>query len=303
MIAFIFNGHAGRGFDHSWLEAHRQTIEGIADGGPITVAEGGQALQQAVRQALALGCTGVVAGGGDGTLNCVASKLVGTPMSFGVLPMGTLNHFAKDLGIPLDPLEALKVIARGHVDQIDVGEVNGHYFLNNSSIGLYVDLVHDREKQQERLGRGKWLAFAWAFVGVLRRYPFMTVTLMFDTKTKTMTHRTPFVFVGNNPYRTEGLRLGGRESLQTGQLGVYIAERSGRWRLFALGLRALAGRLRQAKDFKTFSAVDLKIDTSHNALKVATDGELNRMTTPLHYKIHARSLKVFVPAPQPGNTL
>lgn len=301
MIAFIFNSHAGRGFDREWLEAHRQTIETIADGGPITVAEGGQQLEQAVSQALALGCAGVVAGGGDGTLNCVASKLVGKPISFGVLPLGTLNHFAKDLGIPLDPLEALQVIDNGNVAAIDVGEVNGQYFLNNSSIGLYVDLVHDREKQQERLGRGKWLAFAWAFVGVLRRYPFMTVTLTFESKT--LMHRTPFVFVGNNPYRTEGLRLGGRESLQTGQLGVYIAERSGRWRLFALGLRALAGRLRQAKDFKTFSAVDLKIDTSHRVLKVATDGELNRMTTPLHYKIHARALKVFVPAPQPGNTL
>lgn len=295
MIAFIFNGHAGRGFDNAWLEEHRAAIEEIAAGGPITVAKDGQQLQQAVTQALALGCSGVVAGGGDGTLNCVASKLVGTPLSFGVLPLGTLNHFAKDLGIPLDPAQALQVIAAGNIDEIDVGEVNGRYFLNNSSIGLYVDLVHDREKQRARLGRGKWLAFAWAFLGALRRYPFMKVNLIIDSQA--VAHRTPFVFVGNNPYQTEGLQIGKRDSLQSGRLGVYVAERSGRWRLFELGLRALAGRLRQAKDFKAFKVTDLKIDTSHPTLRVATDGELTRMKTPLNYKIHARSLRVIVPAP------
>ena len=109
MIAFIFNGHAGRGFDNAWLEEHHAAIEEIAAGGPITVAQDGQELQQAVRQALALRCSGVVAGGGDGTLDCVASRLVGTPLSFGVLPLGTLNHFAKDLGIPIDPAVALQV--------------------------------------------------------------------------------------------------------------------------------------------------------------------------------------------------
>jgi diacylglycerol kinase family enzyme len=295
MIAFIINGHAGRGFDDAWLEQHRDTLEKIAAGGPITVARDGKELQQAIRQALELRCSAVVAGGGDGTLNCVASRLIGTPVAFGVLPFGTLNHFAKDLGIPLDPAEALQVIAAGNISEIDVGEVNGRYFLNNSSIGLYVDLVHDREKQQARLGRGKWPAFAWAFLGALRRYPFMKVNLTFDSQA--VTHRTPFVFVGNNPYQTEGLQIGKRESLQSGQLGVYVAERSGRWRLFELGLRALAGRLRQVKDFKEFKVTDLKIATSHSSLRVATDGELTRMTTPLHYKIHARSLRVIVPAP------
>ena len=294
MIAFILNAQAGRGVGETWLAEHRSTMEKIAAGGPITLAADGIQLQQAVTRALALGCTAVVAGGGDGTLNCVASKLVGTPVLFGVLPLGTLNHFAKDLQIPLDPHDALEVIAAGEFEALDVGEVNGKYFLNNSSIGLYVDLVHDRERQQSRLGRGKWLAFVWASIGVLRRYPFMKVTLTFESKTRS--HSTPFVFVGNNPYQTEGLLIGQRESLQSGKLGVYLAERSGRWRLFTLGLRALASRLRQAKDFQEFKVNELKIDTSRRYLKVATDGELTRMSTPLHYRIHKQSLKVIVPA-------
>ncbi|MDE2298247.1 MAG: sphingosine kinase [Burkholderiales bacterium] len=296
--AFIINGRAGPAFDAGWLHEQRPAIEAIAAGGPITVVEDGGQLRAAVEQALALKCVAVVAGGGDGTLNAVASRLVGGPVAFGVLPLGTLNHFAKDLGIPLDPTAALQTIAAGHRLAVDVGEVNGHHFLNNSSIGLYVDMVRDRERQQTRLGRGKWLAFAWAMLGTLRRYPFMTVTL--TVRGQTIAHRTPLVFVGNNAYLTEGLQIGQRDGLQGGVLSVYVTERAGRWRLIELGLRALAGRLRQAKDFRVLLATELHIDTARRRLRVATDGELRRLDTPLRYRIHPRALQVIVPAPVPA---
>ena len=295
---FIFNSHAGHGLDTGWLDKHRSAVEAIAAGGPITVVDDGEQIRAAVQSALAQGCEAVVAGGGDGTLNAVASCLVGKPVVFGVLPLGTLNHFAKDLGLPLDPQEALQCIAAGHTIQVDVAEVNGHYFLNNSSIGLYVDLVRDREQQQMRLGRGKWAAFAWALVGALRRYPFMTVQLLVDGKA--YVHRTPFVFVGNNVYCTEGLQIGQRARLTEGQLSMYVAERAGRWRLFHLGLRGLAGKLRQERDFREFTASDLVVRTSHRSLHVATDGETRRLDTPLHYRIHPGALRVFVPQPEAG---
>jgi diacylglycerol kinase family enzyme len=296
--AFIFNSHAGRGFDAGWLATHRAAIEAIASGGPISVVDDGEQIRAAVQAALAQGCEAVVAGGGDGTLNAVASCLVGRPVKFGVLPLGTLNHFAKDLGLPLEPVQALQCIAAGHTLDVDVAEVNGHYFLNNSSIGLYVDLVRDREQQQLRLGRGKWAAFAWALVGALRRYPFMTVQLMVDGKA--YVHRTPFVFVGNNVYCTEGLQIGQRASLTGGQLSVYVAERAGRRRLFYLGLRGLAGKLRQERDFRQLAASDLVVRTSHRSLHVATDGETRRLDTPLHYRTNPGALRVFVPAPAPA---
>ena len=292
--AFIFNGHAGHGFDSAWLDANRQAIEAIAAGGPISVVENGDQLRAAVDQALALQCATVVAGGGDGTLNAVASRLVDRPVAFGVLPLGTLNHFAKDLGIPLDPVAALRSIAAAHTIEVDVGEVNGHVFLNNSSIGLYVDMVRDREHQQTRLGRGKWPAFAWAFVGALRRYAFMKVSLTVGGQA--LVHRTPFVFIGNNVYLTEGLQIGQRDGLQAAVLSVYVTDRAGRWRLLGLGLRALAGRLRQARDFRAFVATDLRIDTAHRRLRVATDGEIRQLDTPLHYRIRPRALRVIVPA-------
>ena len=120
---------------------------------------------------------GVIAAGGDGTVSAVASVLAGTATPLGVIPAGTLNHFVKALGVDADLDAALAVILRGGIRAVDVGEVNGRVFVNNSSIGLYPSIVSARTRQQQRLGRGKWPAFAWALLSALRRYPFLFVRL------------------------------------------------------------------------------------------------------------------------------
>ena len=300
-IAFILNrkaGSSGGSDDDDWLADHRPALEAVAGDGPIIRVQSGDEIRDAVRRALDDDCTAIVAGGGDGTLNAVASLLVGKPVAFGVLPLGTLNHFAKDLGIPLELPAALEAIAAGHTARVDVGEVGGRYFLNNSSLGLYVDLVRHREHQQQRLGLGKWPAFALAALRALRRWPMMTVTLTVDGQARV--HRTPFVFIGNNVYRMEGFDIGERERLDGGVLSVYIAERAGRLSLLALGLRALAGRLRQARDFRAFTATELRIDRPRPQARIATDGEICRLPTPLQYRIHPRALNVIVPAAVPN---
>ena len=177
----------------------------------------------------------------------MASTLLGTDVAFGILPLGTLNHFAKDLGIPLDLDEAIAVIAQGHSISVDTGEINGRIFLNNSSLGLYPDTVRSRERQQRQLGRGKWVAFFWAAVAALRRYPFLDLTI--DVDEQAYQRRTPFVFIGNNSYLMEGFNIGARERLDEGTLSLYVVQRTGRLGLLALALRALFGRLRQARDF------------------------------------------------------
>jgi diacylglycerol kinase family enzyme len=291
--AFIINAQAGRGVDEALMHEHRPAVDAVANGGPIRFVSSGEEIVGAVREALAAGCSTIVAGGGDGTLNAVASRLVGTDVRLGVLPLGTLNHFAKDLGIPLEPAQALQTVAAGEELRVDVGEVNGHHFLNNSSIGLYPDIVRDRERQQSRLGRGKWVAFAWAMWGALRRFPFLDVRLMLDGAERC--HRTPFVFVGNNAYQMTGFQIGSRECLTDGKLSIYLTERPSRLRLFGLGLRALAGRLRQTHDFRVMSATSLSIATHHRSLRVATDGEVRKLDTPLNYRLHAGALRVIVP--------
>ena len=236
----------------------------------------------------------VIAGGGDGTISAVASALVGTDVALGVLPLGTLNHFAKDAGIPLDPAEAARTIAAGHIRRVDVGEVNGRAFLNNSSLGLYPHIVRHREEQQRRLGRGKWTAFAWATWTTLRRKPFLNVRLSMDEEERRCT--ASFVFIGNNEYLMEGFSIGVRERLDGGRLSLYLTRRQNHWGLVMLGLRALVGRLHQAEDFEATTAQTILIETRRSHVHVALDGEVTVIETPLNYRIRPRALRVLVPA-------
>ncbi|MDB5937074.1 MAG: sphingosine kinase [Massilia sp.] len=245
------------------------------------------------RKAVEEGAQLVVAGGGDGTINAVASVLAGTDTALGVLPLGTLNHFAKDLGIPQVLEEAIANVAKGKPVQVDVGAVNDRIFLNNSSLGLYPDIVRHREKQQHRLGRGKWPAAAWATIAALRRYPFLNVKLAVDGAQHERI--TPFVFIGNNEYSMQGLAIGERQCLDGGKLSLYVAQRPGRLGLLRFAFRALCGRLAQDRDFDVMLSEKFDIATRHRHLRVATDGEVTLMTTPLRYRIMPAALTVIVP--------
>jgi len=235
----------------------------------------------------------VVAAGGDGTISAVAGALAGTDKVLGVLPVGTLNHFAKDLGIPLDLETAVRTIQEGAVADVDVGEVNGRIFINNSSLGIYPQIVSRREAQQQRLARGKWPAFFWATIQALRRFPFLDLRITFEGQQ--LFRRTSFLFVGNNEYEIAGFNLGSRTCINAGKLGLYLSHRTGRFGLFRLAFHALFGRVDQAKDFDAFLVTEARIETRKSRLLVALDGEVERMETPLQYRIRPAALHVLVP--------
>jgi diacylglycerol kinase family enzyme len=175
-----------------------------------------------------------------------------------------------------------------------VGEVNGRVFLNNSSLGLYPTIVRQREKQQERLGRGKWPAFVWATLTVLKRYPFLNVRL--STDDQRLIRHTPFVFIGNNEYQMESFNVGARSCIDKGELSLYVAHRTGRLGLLRLAWRALFGGLRDEQDFDALCTKEIFIETRRpKRLRVATDGEVTVMTTPLHYRVRPGALRVLVP--------
>jgi diacylglycerol kinase family enzyme len=293
-IPVIINGSAGAGHDEQAADDLREKFRAAGLEATITLAKGGEEMIEAARKALDDGAELVVAGGGDGTINAVASVMAGSGVPFGVLPLGTLNHFAKDIGIPLDLAEAVKVLATGRRKDVDVGEVNGNIFLNNSSLGLYADIVHDREKQQRRLGRGKWTAALLASLAALRRFPFLSVRLI--VKGERLARRTPFVFIGNNEYKMQGLAFGARERLDGGTLSLFVAQRPGRLGLLRFALRALLGKLGEERDFDVLLTDEMEIATRHRKLRVATDGEVNMMHTPLRYRVRPGALTVIVPA-------
>ncbi len=236
----------------------------------------------------------VVAGGGDGTVNALAAELVGTRRTLGVLPLGTLNHFAKDLGIPLELQEAVRTVIHGRVVEVDVGEVNGRVFVNNSGLGIYPQVVAEREADQERHGTGKWAAFARALLSAFRRYPFLTLRVHLKGEERLL--KTALVFVGNNEYEVTGMNLGKRACLNSGRLGFYVANRTGRFGLLRLAFRALMGRLHQERDFEAFCICEARIESKKRRLLVSADGEVSWMSPPLHYRIRSGALRVLVPA-------
>lgn len=264
----------------------------------ILPAHSGAQIEQMARQAIDEGCERLVAAGGDGTVNAVASLVAGTDMILGVLPMGTLNHFARDLGIAPDLEKAVKTLGEGKICRIDAGEVNGKLFINNSSLGLYPSIVRHREQQQERLGRSKWLALAWASLVMFGRYPYLHVRLVVDGKD--FTTSTPLVFIGNNDYELRGFDIGRRAKLDDGKLAIYIPHKVGRFGMIRLTIRALMGRLREADEFNAMEAREVVIETRRKKLRVALDGEVIPMHSPLRYRICQKALNVIVPAEPDG---
>jgi YegS/Rv2252/BmrU family lipid kinase len=253
----------------------------------------GERIPDEVKAAVARGADVVVAGGGDGTVNSVAAALAHGETPLGVLPMGTLNHFAKDLGIPLDLEGAVAVIAANRPGTVDIGRVNDQVFINNSSLGVYARAVIERDHTRNRLGLGKWPAMLLAAVKTFRLAPMLHVRLDIDGNPVRL--KTPLLFIGNNRYRLELPKVGARDRLDEGVLSLYVATAHTRWGMLKLLFRAAFGKLRQSRDLEAMYAKEVWIDTRHRRLHVAIDGEILRMGTPLHYEIRPKALRVLVP--------
>jgi len=247
----------------------------------------------ATREALAKGPDAIVAGGGDGTISAVASVLAGQTVPLGVLPLGTLNHFAKDLDIPVDHRKAIAVIAAHRLRHVDVGRVNDRVFVNNSSIGVYPSIVEARERLRER-GRSKWTSLVLATLEVLRQDDDLSVRLEADHRK--IIARTPFVFVGNNEYQAQGLGLGSRSRLDGRRVYAYFAPPLRTHHLPNLLAHALFHRTGREQVLTSVAASELWIDTPPtSSINVACDGELEMMATPLHYRSWPGALRVISP--------
>src|SRR5829696_8177972 len=293
-IAVILNrgsgSHAGETYDEVSRLFREKGIEpDFHDGGEDAD------ISELVKAAIAGGAETIVAGGGDGTVSSVAAEVVDAGKTLGILPLGTLNNFSKDLEIPQKLTDAVQIIVDGLITTVDVGEVNGRTFINNSSLGLYPRLVRHREAQQ-RLGRGKWRSAFWAALRVFKRSPFLKVKLEVDGIK--IFRKTPFVFVGNNAYEMDIYNIGRRPTLSDGRLSVHLLKRGGRGALVMLVIRTLFGRLRQAKDFEEITTSAIEVTTRKNRVLVALDGEIEMMESPLTFRILPGALRVIVPAPK-----
>lgn len=227
-IFCLINGHAGS------AGSSPHTVEGLFLNHGITAhivePSDTSSITTLTKDAIQKNYDVIVAGGGDGTVNAVASAIIGnSAIKLGILPMGTLNHFARDLGIPIDMEKAVETIVAGHVKSIDVGEVNGKVFINNSGLGLYPAMVRLREGLQKS-GHRKFLAAIWASLRIFARFRRLSLELH-PPGGAVVKRNTPMLFVGNNPYDTSLTTLGARSSLDMGLLWVVMPLASSRWGL------------------------------------------------------------------------
>ncbi len=288
--AFILNGHS------FYVEEVEACIARVSDGfgiaAQVILTKRGDDIASLAANAVTAKREPIVAGGGDGTVNAVAGKLAGTDSVLGVLPMGTLNHFARDVGVPRSLEAAVRNVFTGKIAEVDVGEVNGRIFVNNSGIGFYPHFVRVRE-EQERLGHPKRIAFMLALHSLVRRYFRLRINVHMG-EAQALEHLTPFLFVANNRYQTSGLEIGKRLRLDSGRLWVCTAPRTNRENPLRMAWRTLfGGATDQALNAFETEAVTVRPDTSR--VNVSTDGEVSLMDSPLHYRIRPRALRVVVP--------
>lgn len=239
------------------------------------------------------GFDAIAAAGGDGTISTVAHVLAGTGVAFGVLPLGTRNHFARDLLGTADLCTALQILAAGNVRAIDVGEVNGHIFINNASIGLYPRLVEEREAQREFAGRPKRTATIIATVKAFVRRPLLRARI--EIGGETYERVTPFVFVGNNLYSLNFRGETLREQLDAGDLCVMAARFTSLCSLLAMAWEAWRNRLAFSKRLELWRADAVTVGTRRHHKSVAIDGEVLRMETPLRFRSRPGDLLVVAP--------
>lgn len=253
----------------------------------------GMSIASLAEDAIAQNYDVIVAGGGDGTINAVASAIVGnSAIKFGIIPLGTLNHFAGALGIPFEIKKAVEIIVAGHVKAIDVGDVNGRIFVNNSSLGLYPAIVKLRERLQKS-GHKKWPAAVWAAFRIFIRFRRLHFELVLATGA-TMSLSTAVLFVGNNAYDMSLPNPGARSSLDEGHICVMMPTSSTRWGLLSSFFAMLTGR-EQPGDVVTLDATELTVTSNRKILKVAVDGEVLSLSPPLTYRSLSKSLRVIVP--------
>ena len=232
----------------------------------------------------------IAVGGGDGTLGGAAGLLSQSGQTMAVLPLGTLNHLSIDLGIPAELGEAAKIAVSGATRVIDLAQVGDQVFVNNASVGLYTKLVRVREAHR----LPKALATIPAAWTVLRGLKGRRLELEIGATRQCL--ETPLLFIGNNPYNLTGKRVGQREALDSGQLGLYAVRPKSALALIGFALRALLGRADPARDFVDVSDCAAFTLLGSGPIDVAHDGEVTRMQLPLRFRSLPGALKVKVPA-------
>lgn len=239
----------------------------------------------------------VVAAGGDGTLNAVAQAVLGSGLRFGVLPQGTFNYFSRTHGIPSDTAEAMQVLLHEAAQPVQVGLVNQRPFLVNASLGLYPQVLQDREGWKQRFGRHRGMALLGALQTLLRGHRSLRLQVEHEGQVRRV--RTPTMFIGNNALQMEQMGLPLAKDIDAGRLSGIMLRPVGRLEILWLMWRGAFGQLGAADELVCLPFVKLTIRAARpfrfRGINVAIDGEIVRMPFPLTFALSPQPLLLIRP--------
>lgn len=244
----------------------------------------------------------VVAVGGDGTLNTVAQAAHAAGCAMGVLPQGTFNYFARAHGIPADPALAMRYLLSAVPRPVRVAAVNDRVFLVNASLGLYPELLEDREAYKARFGRSRWVAMGAAVATLLRAQRRLKLHIELGSAVRDVATLT--LFVGNNRLQLEQLGVqGGASTPQDGHITAVMLRPIGTGSMLRLLLHRALGTLGDAQSVERFEFDRMIVRPSlvpgRRGVKVAFDGEVGRLRAPLEFRVHDKLLHLLM-APPPA---
>jgi diacylglycerol kinase family enzyme len=240
----------------------------------------------------------LVAAGGDGTINCIAHAALKAGRPFGLLPLGTFNYSSRAHGIPLDVEEAARALLHARIKRVQVGALNDRIFLVNASLGLYPQVLQDREHYKRLYGRKRVVALWSALATIARGYGLATLDIEHDGERETV--RTPTLFIGNNPLQLEQVGLPEAEDVQRRRLAAVMVKPVGSRTLLWLALRGAMGKLGEEDKVRNFSFEQMSVRPyrvdARRGVKVAMDGEVVWMQPPLEFRVAPDWLYLLVPA-------
>lgn len=289
-ILFIVNAASGSAGEQAKRDAIEAALTSAGRAGELRFApasELAQVARAAAAQALATR-SAIVAVGGDGTINAVAQAAYATGCAMGVVPQGTFNYFARTYGLPAEPGAAVHALLRATPQPVQVGRVNGTVFLVNASVGLYPELLEDRETYKLRFGRSRLVAFGAGLVTLMRQH--RQLTLRIDQGGTLRSVRTPTLFIGNNRLQLEQIGLPQAGRVEAGSIAAVMLKPIGTWAMLWLLARGAFGSLGEADDVESFAFRQMTVTPPGRRIKVAFDGEVSWMNAPLRFEVAARPL-------------
>ena len=309
-LQFVVNGQAGHGDADATREAIEAGLREAGRAGAVVFAAPGElarVARAAAGRARADG-SAVVAVGGDGTINTVAQAAHAVGSTLGVIPRGTFNYFAREHGAPTDTVEALRWLLDARPEPVQISAINEQVFLVNASLGLYPDLLQDRETWKGRFGRSRLVAFGAGMATLLRAQRRLKLLIEWEGQQREV--RTLTLFVGNNRLQLDQLGLGtgsvqpegaGLGTEADGHVTAVILKPIGTLAMVGLMLRGALGQLGEASGVESFVCQSLVIKPprlmGRPKVKVAFDGEVDWMRSPLTIRVLPQPLWLLKAAP------